>query len=251
MKKMIRFVVTGEGPTDYGKIIYDESKKIYRWEEGPIFSIIRHTAEKTGKKVELEAVDKKEVERKARMQRSASKLHGLTGKANDSARFSFYLSMQQYEYGIFYCDADKEPGKKNTDPHVCRNRFEQVRREVLEGCEKTGIEGMKLVPMIPLKMIECWLLSDEVAYKILYKIENPLLPRTPELIWGDEKEPKGNYPKNVMRRILSQKRGAEIPMNMETYQQIAEKTDINVLKERCPISFQSFYDDLCNVLKDI
>ncbi len=67
MKKMIRFVVTGEGPTDYGKIIYDESKKIYRWEEGPIFSIIRHTAEKTGKKVELEAVDKKEVERKARM----------------------------------------------------------------------------------------------------------------------------------------------------------------------------------------
>ena len=218
MKKMIRFVVTGEGPTDYGKIIYDESKKIYRWEEGPIFSIIRHTAEKTGKKV---------------------------------ARFSFYLSMQQYEYGIFYCDADKEPGKKNTDPHVCRNRFEQVRREVLEGCEKTGIEGMKLVPMIPLKMIECWLLSDEVAYKILYKIENPLLPRTPELIWGDEKDPKGNYPKNVMRRILSQKRGAEIPMNMETYQQIAEKTDINVLKERCPISFQSFYDDLCNVLKDI
>ena len=38
---------------------------------------------------------------------------------------------------------------------------------------------------------------------------------------------------------------------METYKQIAEKTDIDVLKEKCPISFQAFFDDFCDAVKEI
>lgn len=247
---MICFAVVGEGPTDYGREVYDKGKGGYRWEEGPIFPMIRRTAEKAGHKIVLQAVDKKEVY-KIRTQRNASKLRGLKGKANDSARFSLYLSMHRYSYGIFYCDADKEAGKKNTDRHVCEYRFAQVRGEILEGHRAAGTSDVKLVAMVPLKMLECWLLSDEKVYGELFGIQNPALPCEPELIWGDEKDPEGNYPKNMLRRVLRQKQGAEIPMNMETYKQIAEKTNLDVLKAKCSISFAAFYDDFCKILQDI
>lgn len=45
----LKIAVTGEGPTDYGRRIYNEKQCRKEWREGPIFPIIRHTAEKLGR----------------------------------------------------------------------------------------------------------------------------------------------------------------------------------------------------------
>lgn len=246
----IRIAVVGEGSTDYGREEYDPKSGVYKWAEGPIFSIIQNTAEQIGQEVLLEAVNKKDVY-KMRRQRCLSKLHGLSGKANDSARFSFYLAMHRYQYGIFYCDADKEASKRNTDLSVCRKLFRRVHEEVLNGCMAAGVEDLKVIPMIPLKMIECWLLADEKAYQELFGIRNPDLPTEPELIWGEIDNPKSNYPKNYLKRVLEKASQADVVLNRETYKRIAESTDIETLKRKCAISFLQFYRDFSELLESL
>ena len=93
--------------------------------------------------------------------------------------------------------------------------------------------------MIALKMIECWLLADQDAYQNYFGLrpEKALLPKRPELIWGEKKEPKSDYPKNVMTRVLKQYHKEP---GREVFIEIAKATQIRVLLEKCPISFPNF-----------
>ena len=63
----------------------------------------------------------------------------------------------------------------------------------------------------------------------------------PESLWGDKDDPGSNYPKNYLRRNLKE---LGLESNSDTYTQIAENTDIEVLKRRCRESFGQFYRDL-------
>jgi len=60
--------------------------------------------------------------------------------------------------------------------------------------------------MIPLKMIESWLLADEIAFTTCFgkPPTRPPLPRQPELIWGDENDQTSNHPKIILKRVLDQ-----------------------------------------------
>lgn len=248
--KAIKIAVVGEGPTDYGNMEYDKKSQKNIWKEGPIFPLIRHAAELFDHSVNIEAVDKHDV-LKMRTQRSMRKLSGLDGKANDSARFSLFLSMRGYQYGIFYCDADKEAGTKNTDVRVCQKLLQRVYSEVETGIQKVKVENQAVVPMIPLKMIECWLMSDEKVFQELFGINSPGLPSKPELIWGAVNDPESNYPKHYLARVLNKAKGGGVECNRDTYYEIAERTSVLTLLEKCGISFQKFYDDFAKLLENV
>jgi hypothetical protein len=61
------------------------------------------------------------------------------------------------------------------------------------------------------------------------------------LVWGDKEDPESDYPKNLMNRVLKQyhKKG-----NREIFKKIADAIEINTLRNRCSISFESFYNDV-------
>ena len=98
---------------------------------------------------------------------------------------------------------------------------------------------IKCLPIVPQKTMESWLLSDESAYP--NKPKNPSLPINPEDIWGSPRDPGSNHPKKYFIHVLAQ---FGIVPNRNTYSQIAENTDIEVLKRRCPKSFGQFYEDM-------
>lgn len=247
----IKIAVVGEGPTDYGKWEYSERKRCLCWKEGPIFPIIRNTVDSFQDMIELEAVDKNEVSKFHLQRRSSEKLKGLEGKAKDSVRYSLYLDMHGFDFGIFYCDADKEQGERNTDEHVCKKLFRRVYDEVMKGVEAADIENQVVVPMIPLKMIECWLLADESAFINAFDLPSVSLPSHPELIWGDHKNPDSNYPKRYLERVLCSKEGKRIDSNLENYHLLAEHISIKTLCDRCKISFQCFYDDFNRAMETV
>jgi hypothetical protein len=93
--------------------------------------------------------------------------------------------------------------------------------------------------IVPKEMIESWLLADEKAYPSIPTA--PRLPSKPEELWGDKRDVNSNYPYNYFVRVLSQ---FGLDDNSDTYKEIAEKTDIEVLKNRCEKSFGQFYTDM-------
>ena len=62
---------------------------------------------------------------------------------------------------------------------------------------------------------------------------------------GREKEPKSDYPKNVMTRVLKQYHKEP---GREVFIEIAKATQVRVLLEKCPISFSKFYEDFERLL---
>ena len=67
----------------------------------------------------------------------------------------------------------------------------------------------------------------------------------PELLWGDVHDPKSNYPKNYLTRMIAScdKRYKNYSTSMDDFCNIAEATDIDTLRDTCRISFGKFCDD--------
>jgi hypothetical protein len=101
------------------------------------------------------------------------------------------------------------------------------------------LSNFHCVAIVPKEMIESWLLADDGAYPSLP--ENPRLPPKPEEIWGQKSNANSNHPYNYFVRVLAQFRLSD---NRDTYAHIAENTNIETLKRRCPVSFGQFYTDM-------
>ncbi|XCP85171.1 hypothetical protein ABXS75_19465 [Roseburia hominis] len=232
-----KVAVYGEGPTDYGKKVFGKEE----WESGPIICLIYKCAEKAGVDIEIECVEKRFIDGKERVKLGVRQLRGLKGKAIPARYFKIYALQQGYRLGIFYCDTDKMMSGSNTNENVCRKEFERIYDEVEQGLDYEPCFWLGL-PMVALKMIESWLLADEGAYIRCFgnMPVKPSLPIRPELIWGEKDNRNSNYPKNYMRRVLEQYH--EIS-SRETFYRIAEEMDIDVLCEKCEISFGQFWKD--------
>jgi hypothetical protein len=100
-------------------------------------------------------------------------------------------------------------------------------------------KGMIYIPIVPKKTMESWLLSDSFAYPSTPK--KPPLPEEPEEIWGAKGDSRGNHPKQYLKRVLQQFNKDD---NSHSYTQIAEASDIEILRNRCPESFGRFYADM-------
>ena len=99
------------------------------------------------------------------------------------------------------------------------------------------------IPIIPVTMIESWILADEEAYYLTFGKypEKVKLPKKPESIWGNKEEPKSDYPKRYLERVLEQ---FDKKSCREIFCEIAENSDIETLRKKCPLSFGRFYEDL-------
>lgn len=235
MKK--RIAVTGEGPTDYGQMGFHPGTGQPEWKWGPVkeFCILCLDEEKMEEVPELCPIHKEDVKR-IKLLRSDS---GLEGRAIPARKFRNLCREQKLEYGIFYSDADRG-GDSGKTTHRAGKHFEKIYQEVIRGLQAE--EDQHFIPMVPLKMIECWLLADEKAfYKCFGKV--PKLPSAPELIWGEKGNPGSEYPKCYMVRAIKQASGGKTDGRRETFCRLAENMDIETLKERCPISFRTFFED--------
>jgi hypothetical protein len=122
-----------------------------------------------------------------------------------------------------------------------KHKYKTIKTEF----KKLTDSGFNCLVIVPKEMIESWLLADVKALNSLDNISEGLLPINqsprPEGLWGPKEDPDSNYPKNYLTRALN-KLGREA--DSATYEEIAQKCNIDTLKKRCPESFGQFYNDM-------
>ena len=229
---MVKVSMTGEGPTDYGQRNFDT----INW--GPAYYYVVNALGKDSDKFEFVFVDKREYKQ--------IKIQGRRkGREIPSAKFHAFSRSIGCNAGIFYSDADRQVGKKNDSKEAIK-WFNQVYDEVSKGLAGSSTEVF--IPMIPLRMIENWQLSDKKALERVYSvvIDNKDMPRSPEFEWGDENDPDSRHPKNLLRAIIGGAKGYATgkDVNRDTMKETAQLSDVNVLKEKCPVSYVRFYEDI-------
>jgi len=217
----IKILILGEGVNDVGN--YND---IGQWIDGSIIKLLS----KINDKIELIPIDKKQLPKTVAMKdRPSPQGHGKIIQ-----KMMIYARTRKIEYEImvYYGDTDKEANSKNTEVQArkaSRNAYQQA-HDAFELYEVKGIA------IIPLRMLESWLLADEQAFfnAFSYRVT---LPNKPELLWGDEKDPDSDHPKRALERVLS---SIKCNNNTYSYSQIFENADIVVLERKCPISFSPF-----------
>ena len=235
----MRMFLTGEGPTDCGRSNFDEKKGQFIWEEGPVQVYIH----KAAPDLQIDTFDKHQINnlsatRKNRYNRRS--MQGLSGHREKAFFIAKIAAEQGYNIIAMYVDADKSTGSTQKNHAACQKRYDLVKGEVLDGLQRGG--AAKPLPIVPMKMIECWILGDRNAFIGIYgRATDPAQFKNPELLWGSEDNPQSDYPKNRLDRILVQCGGIR---SQETFVSIAEKSDLQTVCETCPISFADFIGQL-------
>ncbi len=228
-----RILLCGEGPTDYGNPKYGS----HDWEEGPVQPIIRKSVNGD---IEFAYTTKEDIKRKTIQRRTGAK---VTGHGVKSYKLCIIAEeCKDIDNIICYVDADREQGSGKSE-RESRKRLQKIYNEISNGFKQfSEARSQSSIPMVPLKMIESWLLADEQAFARCFgkTPADPVLPEQPELIWGNEKDSTSNHPKNYLGKVLEQ---YNQEANRETFKNIAEEIDVNTLKLRCPLSFELFYQD--------
>jgi len=227
--------ITGEGPTDYG---IREFAGEWLW--GPVGIYVLKIADSFGKNIGLVPIERKEVEAVV-LGRSAERLNG---KAAPARRFYIAVKKRGIGFGIYYSDTDKIAGTRNTGLDAERS-WKQRYDEITEGlCN----DMYHFIPMVPLRMIENWILADRDALENVGGSVGYYFDKKPEMLWGDEHNPESNYPKRVLDRVFNSMKKKPKDRGRTFYVNVSEKQKLEVLLERCPISFKVFYDDLTRIL---
>jgi hypothetical protein len=120
--------------------------------------------------------------------------------------------------------------------------LENIYHQVTEYFQAAKDHGMSCLAIIPQHMTENWLLSDGGAFEKIFsrKPVNPALPYKPEELWGNKHT--NSYPKEYMKKVLKQ---YNVSVSPDVFAQIAKHSDIEVLRKKCPESFEKkFYQDV-------
>ena len=225
----------GEGPTDYGK---PEGSYPEPWLEGPVQPLIRKLVPD---EIEFKCVLRNEIKAiRIQKRRRGNHKNKLNINGISATKLCIYAQKNKYDIVIHFSDADRDQGTKN-NPTESERRFEKVYNEISDGI--VNKDKIVFIPMVALKMIESWLLSDDGAFQRCFgqRPLSPQLPKKPELVWGKKNDAQSDYPKNYLKRVLAQFNAVDC---RETYYDIAENMDADVVKIKCPISFKRFYDDI-------
>lgn len=241
---MMRILILGEGPTDVGHRDYQTGQFI----EGPIPIMIRKVLDES---VEMELLDKSE-RKKSKGKHFQRSIKGLSGQGQCSLWAKMNAVERSFDAIVFYSDSDREGGSDARNEVACRKRFEEVKSNIEEGFHRAQRSEVLDLAIVPVKMIESWLMADPKAFSVAFgsargirgKQTKNIFPKTPELEWGDKHDASSNYPKCQLNRILSCY-GEEA--NQGTFVRLADAVDFEVLQEKCPISFKVFYQELKNL----
>ena len=231
-------VITGEGVTDYGWKDFGSNV----WHEGSAAVLLKRVvSEYTKEDVELAFVDKNELKKENRPKKFQRHITNLEGRGIPCF---FFLNLVKEKYKetkvlpVFYTDADKERKIDRKTESGCKKlleeRYNQIENAVLNA-------GYDCIPMVPVKMIENWMMGDGKAIQKVFGEIPKGLPAKPELVWGTEDDPNSDYPKNLLDRLFkSVNNGIEVKMQREVFAEIAEKIDLKTERKTCYISFDSF-----------
>ncbi|WP_139691744.1 DUF4276 family protein [Sporolactobacillus terrae] len=224
--RSLKVLIYGEGPTDIGTV--DPSGT---WDKGCIVKLI----ERINSNVQLDFISPPRKEEISHIPiipiRGRKKFRGHGAIIN---KLVLYGRKKHFNYDlvIYYGDTDKEAGAKNTRLNA-KKESKEAYRQAFEAFDFFQVNG---IPVIPLRMLESWLLADPNSFAQAFR-RHIQLPNDPEYLWGDKHNPSSNYPKHVLKRVLSQLN--QVPSNI-TFCQIVEHMDLETLKRRCPISFSPF-----------
>ena len=149
---------------------------------------------------------------------------------------------------VIFKDLDKEgSGKASKDQaiksfHGAMEEFEEAFKFLKDRFQ------IQAIAMIPMRMLENWLLADENAFQKVFgtKPTKPRLPHQPEFIWGDEQDRDSEHPKNYIRKVLEQY-GQD--KTTDNFILIAKASDIATMRKTCPHSFASFADRMKNFVE--
>ena len=117
--------------------------------------------------------------------------------------------------------------------------YTEVYNAIISEFKPLRENGLFCLAIVPKEMIESWLLADDNAYPAIPC--EPKLPAKPEEIWGVRSDANSNHPYNYFVRVLSQ---FKLIDNRDIYTEIAESSCVDILRLRCPISFEQFYEDV-------
>ena len=233
---MTKLLLQGEGPTDCGTVDYATGEFL----EGPIPVYIR----KILPNCTMEFLPR-EMKNRPKFQRS---VRGLKGHGIRAYLLAAETIEQNADVAVLYVDADKSTATNATKDHVCKKRYSELKSEIMDGFERPQKKTVQGIAVIPMKMIESWMMGDPSAFEKAFgnprgkeKHDKTLFPSKPELEWGAKDDSNGNYPKHRLQRILTlyQKESCR-----EVFREIAAHSDIEILCKTCPISFQDFYEQL-------
>ncbi len=221
----IKIALMGEGKNDYGIVGRDGE-----WEEGAIQPLIR----KFFPEADFEDA-KRNPENPRQFKIPTKKFPKLKFTAAKLVSYSEYIatSGNSIDLLIFYVDLDKRDMEDEISN--LESAFASLREQF----------GLKAIPMIPMRMLENWLLADENAFESCfgYKPHKPKLPAKPESIWGAVNDPKSEYPKHYLRRVLEQYKESSSTKNFIL---IAEAANLDTMIRRLPHSFAPFAQRMKN-----
>lgn len=228
----MRVLLHGEGVTDCGARNWHGD-----WDEGPVQVLMRKIVDD----LDIVCVNKADIKvPRSKLQRS---LRGLSGHGVVALILAHEAKVRGFGVAALYRDADRNGGSDARKEHECRKRHNEIIHDIYQGFEQSRC-NLRYIAIVPMKMIENWLLSDPNSYVKAFGGNPPDLPNTPELIWGDEKNPHSNHPKRVISRVLGTY--GEKP-NRESFCMIAKYIDIDTLRSKCYISFETFFKQMASI----
>lgn len=195
--------VTGEGPTDIGKIDYITGN----FSEGPVLTLVRRILPNVA--IDFVHWDRKNRDKKDKQR--GFRMQGRTGKLSGHGKLAYifkqFANSEEADAAIYYSDSDRISGSDARKESVCQKRYDDLKREIFKGFDAADIQGKTFVcsgvAAIPVKMIESWLLADKNAFDMAFGVRTCKdFPKYPELEWGDIDDINSNYSKNKMDRIL-------------------------------------------------
>lgn len=244
---VMRIMISAEGVTDAGW--EDWTGSTFETMPGPIQVYITRILRETGALGDG-TIDFVKYDRKAEKRRRKANDHfthfgkaviGAKGHGQEAAIMCAAARQSGCDAAVFHVDSDRPEGNAK-DRRTCEKHFSKMCNEVMTGCGENK-EACPLIPCVPVKMTESWLLADENA--IIAVSDQPdqdskrLVPSSPELIWGDKDDLESNYPKNALKRVLGEYR---IGYNRAAVSDIAQNQNLKLVCERCDISFGSFFE---------
>ena len=215
---MINVLLCAEGVTDQGGTDYNVKQGHTIQNDGPIQILIRKIAnrESSGAECKFTVRTRKDIDKITLLGKERPKLD----KDAPPAKLYKAARINECTHIAYHRDED-------------HRGLDDIRTEVDKNFTKSKDCGLHCLIIVPQRMIESWLLSDKNAYK-----DDTQLPSKPEEIWGD----KGsfNHPKKWIERAL---KAMFMEPSAKTYAYIAENSDIDVIRQKCPESFGKYFFD--------
>lgn len=136
---------------------------------------------------------------------------------------------------IFVIDADS-----------CDKKCQSSKMEQIE----LGFEAYKsdivCIGCVPMSASESWLLADDAVWRSMGLQNKDALPKNPENIWGDRKDPESQHPKQYFARIC---KVAQVGDDRQTRKEISEALSLDKLSVNCPHSAGPFLESLAILSK--